>query len=296
MACEAQEDYRHSARLPSCGTSIVAVLNSERRSCPRVAGGIDEALEVTVDIGDGETVYAGLYIVIEDPANKMMKTVFGDNDGNLYKPDGPGATFAKFDEASFVKKTNEEAADFSDVKAVIEALNADRSDAAAWRKKLDAIFDVDGFLRWLAVNSAMQNWDAYGRMTHNFYLYGDPAQNGRLVWIPWDHNEAFTSGKGLDDPLHADVAATWPLIRYLLDDPVFLAAYKQHLAGSIEGLYAADKFEARAKQLHELIKDAVAAEKTPWTQKSSDTAFAGSVAALVKHSAARRSAIQSALK
>ncbi len=251
---------------------------------------------VFVDKGDGKgTVYAGLYIAIEDPANKMMKTVFGDKSGNLYKPDGPGATFAVFNQSSFVKKTNEDDADFSDVKAVVTALNADRSDAAAWRKTVDKLFDVDGFLRWLAVNSAMQNWDAYGRMTHNYYIYADPGQAGRLVWIPWDHNEAFTNGKGLADPMHADVDATWPLIRFLLDDPVFGAAYKVHLGKAIEGLYAEAAFEARAKKLHALIAKDVANELAPWTQLSDPSAFATSVQALVDHAKARRSAISASL-
>ena len=33
-------------------------------------------------------------------------------------------------------------------------------------------------------------------MAHNYYLYGDPAQGGRLRWIPWDHNMAFGAGPG----------------------------------------------------------------------------------------------------
>jgi spore coat protein H len=51
-------------------------------------------------------------------------------------------------------------------------------------------------LRWLAVNTAIENWDAYGRMAHNYYLYGDPSDGGRLKWIPWDHNMSFSTGAG----------------------------------------------------------------------------------------------------
>ena len=53
------------------------------------------------------------------------------------------------------------------------------------------MFDVDHFLKWLAVNTAIDNWDTYGAMAHNYYLYGDPRQKGRLQWIPWDNNMAF---------------------------------------------------------------------------------------------------------
>jgi spore coat protein CotH len=32
----------------------------------------------------------------------------------------------------------------------------------------------DVFLKYLAVNGIIQNWDIYGLMVHNFYLYNDP--------------------------------------------------------------------------------------------------------------------------
>jgi hypothetical protein len=135
--------------------------------------------------------------MIEDPADgAMLEAQFGDDDGNLYKPEGPGANWAFFDAAGFGKKTNEAEADFSDVASAVAALSAPRDDPAAWRVGLESRFDVDGFLQWLAVNSLIANWDAYGRMAHNYYLYGDPGDGGRLHWIPWDHNMSFGSGFG----------------------------------------------------------------------------------------------------
>jgi hypothetical protein len=49
------------------------------------------------------------------------------------------------------------------------------SNPTQWEKDLEPEFDVDGFLKYLAVNTTIQNWDTYGRMTHNYYLYNDPA-------------------------------------------------------------------------------------------------------------------------
>jgi spore coat protein H len=143
---------------------------------------------VMVDTGAGPE-YWGLYTMIEDPSDgAMLDSQFGNSAGNLYKPDGPGATWAAFDRESFPKKSNEDAADFGDIEGAIRALHASRTDARAWRTGLESRFDADLFLRWLAVNTAIQNWDAYGAMPHNYYLYADPAQNNRLRWIPWDHN------------------------------------------------------------------------------------------------------------
>ena len=45
-----------------------------------------------VDHGEGST-YFGLYTLIEVPREPMLKAQFGDGSGNLYKPEGAGATF-----------------------------------------------------------------------------------------------------------------------------------------------------------------------------------------------------------
>ena len=152
---------------------------------------------VFVDVGAGRE-YWGLYTMIEDPADgAMLDAQFGGRDGNLYKPDGPGADWTRFDRRGILRgATNGDAANHADVVAAIEALHAPRDNPAAWRAALEARFDVDLFLRWLAVNTVMENWDSYGVMAHNYYLYGDPAQGGRLRWIPWDHNMAFGAGPG----------------------------------------------------------------------------------------------------
>ena len=150
---------------------------------------------VYVDTGSGPE-YWGLYTMIEDPADgAMLNAQLGGSDGNLYKPEGPGANWSlPFDAASFGKKTNEKAADFSDVQGAVAALHAPREDPRAWRAALEARFDVDLFLRWLAVNTVIENWDAYGGLAHNYYLYANATNKGRLRWITWDHNFAFGAG------------------------------------------------------------------------------------------------------
>jgi spore coat protein CotH len=152
---------------------------------------------VFVDVGAGAE-YWGLYTMIEDPADgAMLDAQFGGRGGNLYKPDGPGANWTQFAAEGFPKKTNQKQADFADVETAIAALHAPPGPGSpVWRAGLEARFDVDLFLRWLAVNAAVQNWDTYGAMAHNYYLYGDPGQKGRLRWIPWDNNLALGAGFG----------------------------------------------------------------------------------------------------
>jgi spore coat protein H len=248
---------------------------------------------VIVDTGEGPA-YWGLYSMIEDPADgAMLDAQFGTRRGNLYKPEGPGADWTRFAAEGFVKKTNEKAADFSDVRRAIDALHAPTGDRVAWRAALEAAFDVDLFLRWLAINTSIGNWDAYGGMAHNYYLYGDPMKGGRLRWIPWDNNFAFGVGRGLPggagrfggprrggpppdaaafplapggtdfrmpppfgsgtDVLQRQVGERWPLIQRVLADDVYAARYREHLARALEGLAAPGAIETRVRELHALI-------------------------------------------
>ncbi len=212
---------------------------------------------VYLDCGDGAGAQLpGLYTAVELPDDTLIETQFADDDGNMYKPDGPGATFAagSFDEASFDKESNENSG-YEDVLALFAALHAGarRSDPAAWRAGLGSLFYVDGFLRWLATNQLIQNWDAYGSTPHNYYLYADAARGGALAWIPWDHNLALSPGLGIVGPggfgvarsLSLDeVGAEWPLIRFLLDDVVYAARYRELVAEVATGAFSVERMSA----------------------------------------------------
>lgn len=243
---------------------------------------------IYIDYGDGP-IYFGLYTMVEIPSKPMLETQFGGEGGNLYKPDGTGATFAVYDEASFDKETNEDEADFSDVRSLYDALHADRSDAAAWRAGLEAIFDVPGFIRWLAVNTVIQNWDTYGVMSHNYYLYNDP-ESGLLSWIPWDNNEALSEGDGGPrQPLSlelTEVSDSWPLIRYLMDDPEYYDLYVEEVENTVNFVFYPEYMQPTYEDAHDLISPYVVGSdgETPgYTLLSSQAAFEASVDDLDTH-------------
>ncbi|WP_052300923.1 CotH kinase family protein [Methanoplanus limicola] len=151
---------------------------------------------VYVDYGEGP-VYFGLYTMVESIEDTVTETQFEDDSGNVYKPQGDGATFAEgtFDTEAFEKKTNEDEADWTDVESLYEILNSDlrTKDPQQWREDLESVLNVDEFLRWLATNTVIQNWDTYGGNCRNFYLYTDPS-DGRITWVPWDNNFALRDG------------------------------------------------------------------------------------------------------
>ena len=308
-----------------------------------------------VDYGEGP-VYFGLYTMVEAVEDTVIETQFSDDSGNLYKPEGNGATFAEgtFDTDSFEKKTNEDEADYSDVEALYTILNSDTrlSDPEQWRQDLESVFDVDTFLRWLATNTVIQNWDTYGGNCRNFYLYTDPA-DGKISWILWDNNYALNGGMGGGDlapgdtnrgdfsggnwtpgdippgtmdggnrtpgnmppgtmtpgdqnnvPVHGmgntlslsleEVGDTWPLIRYLADDPVYYAQYQEYLGMVASTSFEPSKMEEIYRYYHSLIEPYVTGpegEQAGYTHLDNPSDFDTALDELVAHVNSRYDAV-----
>ncbi len=153
---------------------------------------------VYIDKGEGFE-YFGLYTLVEAIDDTVIKTQFSNASGNLYKPEGEGATFAlgTLNLSHFEKKTNEKEGNFSDIEKLYNVLHSKTriEDPQAWRADLESIFNVSEFLTWLATNTLIKNWDTYGGNARNYYLYHDP-DTGTFSWIPWDNNYAFMEGMG----------------------------------------------------------------------------------------------------
>ena len=256
--------------------------------------------ELYVDHGDGPQ-YFGLYTLVEEVDGEVIDTQFSSDDGNLYKPEDYGASFIEgsFAEEYFEKKTNEDDADWSDILALFSALHDDSAstDPAAWRANLESVFDVDGFLKYLAVNGIIQNWDTYGIMTHNYYLYND-ADTSKLTWIPWDNNEALQEGK-LGGALALDFSNmqsnSWPLIEKLYADEIYKATYDYYLLEVIS-----DAFETTTTQMlydtyETLIAPYATSEVAGYSFLNGPSDFYNAIDALKEHASDRAAAVDSYL-
>jgi spore coat protein CotH len=255
--------------------------------------------EVVLDYGEGP-IALGLYTMIEVVDDTVVERYFGSGDGNIYEADGSAASFAASTreqiEQSFEKENNEDEADWSDIESLFEVLHDDQrtSDPAAWRASLESIFDVDAFLEWLAISAVIQHWDAYGAMSHNYYLYHDP-DTGQLRWISWDHNMAMSSGMAggggrgpggrsvsLDK---AEVNDNWPLIRYLLDDPVYNALYLDYLEDTVSGPFDPDHMAETYQAMAALI--------APYASTDvGEAEFEAAVQQLIDHAYQRADAVE----
>jgi len=256
---------------------------------------------VYVDYGDGLT-YFGVYTLVEEVDDTVITTQFKSSKGNLYQPDGYAAGFGigSFNKTQLVKENNETAADYSDVQTLYDILhdNTRTTDAAAWRAKLDKSLNTDVFLHYLATNTVIQNWDTYGRMTHNYFLYNNP-DNKLLTWIPWDNNEALQAGKQ-SGSLPLDFAglnaSQWPLIGYLYQDPVYKAKYNTYVQKVINGSFNATKVQALYTSYAAMVEPFAITEKKGYSFLTSPADFSTAINALKTHANSRATAVNAYLK
>ncbi|CAA6805036.1 MAG: Spore coat protein H [uncultured Sulfurovum sp.] len=259
--------------------------------------------ELYVDHGNGAE-YFGLYTLVEEVDGTVVETQFSSDEGNLYKPEDGSANFAEgtFNKDDFTKKTNEDDEDWSDIEALFSALHATTrtTDAQTWRSNLEAVFDVDVFLKYLAVNGIIQNWDTYGLMAHNYYLYNNP-ENGKLTWIPWDNNEALQEGK-LGGALKLDFSNlsnnSWPLIAKIYADDVYKAQYDAYVKEVSEDAFNVDTIKATYDTYSSLIESYAITERSGYSflgnNKSSE--FSQAISTLKTHATSRESAVESYLE
>jgi hypothetical protein len=160
--------------------------------------------------------YFGVYTNVESEDKTFLRRWFSNVDGNLYE-DGQ-ADFVASAEASFDLQTNETANNRSDLTALIAAI--DGAQSATYLSDLDTILDTKHYLRFTAVEAAVDQWDGYSYTYYepnNYRIYHDPS-TGKFTFVPWGHD---LSMKGFgDNPENAGGAAA-PTFIPLFKRPVY---------------------------------------------------------------------------
>lgn len=171
-----------------------------------VPGGFTAYVELWIDITDDDepSNFVGVYTMVERPDRKYLGNRFGrENDtGNLYKADAwfeeGAADLAYYGEniENYPKPRGELAyalmykdpseADYSDIINlcyVIDGVEYETPEDFA--QALEEVFNVETFLRYLAVIFLNLNFDQYPDTGNNYYIYNNP-DTGKFEWISWD--------------------------------------------------------------------------------------------------------------
>tara|TARA_R110000868_G_scaffold235273_5_gene489058 strand:+ start:452 stop:2779 length:2328 start_codon:yes stop_codon:yes gene_type:complete len=145
--------------------------------------------------------YYGLYLNVEHIDDEFLKDRFGSDDGNLYKslypadlsyisenPEDYKWSPNWADRRVYELKTNTEEDDYSDLASLISFF--ENSNTQDFINEIEDYINVDGVLRWMAVDILTGNWDNYWYNQNNFYLYFNVEEN-RFEFIPYDYDNTF---------------------------------------------------------------------------------------------------------
>ena len=194
----------------------------------------------------------GTFSNVEPVRKPLLRRLFGDDSGNLYEGREDG-DFTREGIERFQIKTNETTNDRSDLRAVLNALEADDSLVVT---ELERVIDLDQFRRFWAIETLTGNWDSYSANTNNFYLYHEPASD-KFVFLPWGTDTAFTGGSVIDAYNQTlTVYATSALANRLYNLPDERARFRAELAELNDNLWDAAALEARLDELAGLSTDA----------------------------------------
>jgi spore coat protein CotH len=142
----------------------------------------------------------GLFAVVEEVDGRFTKSRWPDyGDGNLYKEVWPKSADSRYYRDGL--KTNDAPEDNADMQRMISYYNAINSSTEQnFTQNLSSYMDFDYFLRYIAVDVAIKNWDGirswyYDQSTgqgrnHNYFFYEEENADGKVWIVPWDLDQA----------------------------------------------------------------------------------------------------------
>ncbi len=145
--------------------------------------------------------YWGVYVSQEQFNKDFVNERFGTPKGARWKtpgsPHGSAGLTYLGDDASAYKsiydiKTKDDPEIWAELIRLCKVLNQTPADQL--EQALAPLLDVDGVLRFLALENVLANNDGYWTRTCDYSLYLDPR--GRFHIFPYDANESFSSGGG----------------------------------------------------------------------------------------------------
>ena len=200
--------------------------------------------------------YWGIYAIIEQIDKKYLKRNFADNDGNLWK--NKGNTELKWygsnpNSYPFELQTNADENDWTKFIELIDFIN--NSSDIVFEDAIEDIFDLDEYLRILAIDLLTNNWDSYIDHGRNWYLYHEPKTD-KIHWLPWDYNFAFDrrpNGFGDFDIILNDPNKV--LIYRIFQVPEFRTRYLTYMCEILEVNFTEERLISKLDAQLDLIDD-----------------------------------------
>ncbi|MDE7319622.1 MAG: CotH kinase family protein [Lachnospiraceae bacterium] len=223
----------------------------------------------------------GLYLAVEEPEDAFACRNYGEDHGQLYKPDyksleddneDVALCYVDDDPDSYENIFRKARFDVSEEEklALIRALQC-----LSEGEDLEEAVDVEEVLRYFVVQVFVVNMDSYlGRTGHNYFLY---EEGGRIQMLPWDYNLAYgTYALGMPDPennaekyvnypidtpAEGEVMQRRPLFHQLMLQKEYFEEYHRQFDLFLKTYFENGTFERKVEEMAELIRPYV--EKDP---------------------------------
>jgi spore coat protein CotH len=213
-------------------------LNNSRQDGSRIKACIGYSIYADAGLPASRCSYAhvtvngedlGVYVNVEPIKKDMLRRVFDNDDGNLYE--GTLSDFLDGWTGTFDFKSGE--ADTGDIQRVTDALDVV---GEGFEAAVDSVVNLDSYFQSWSLEALIGHWDSYSGNRNNFYVYGDPNDDGRFTFLPWGI-DAILEGEspfGEGRPTSVTGSATLPSRLLGHSDRVdrYEAAIRRHLAES----------------------------------------------------------------
>lgn len=208
--------------------------------------------------------YMGIYLNVEQIDDEFLNMRFGHEEGFLYKC-AYGASLEDngqiYNKTIFESEINEENDTRAELNNFVEVLNGTYhpSQAAA---QYESVFEVDNYLRQLAVEAVLGHWDGYTYNQNNFYLFYND-ETGKFQFFPYDADNTW----GIDwlgqDWAKRSLTA-WapsnqqrPLTKKLLAIPELNEKYIRYIKRFMTLYFTEERIFPLLDQYEEILDDAV---------------------------------------
>lgn len=207
----------------------------------------------------------GFYLAVEAIDDSFIERIADSDSKNvkLYKAEWDYATLVDEDSLSNFELKSGEDDSMSGLKKLVSDLN---SITDGQKGDIESVFDVDTFLKSIAVNTVVGNYDSYsGSKAHNYFLL---EEDGVFQYIQWDYNMAFggfmedggaSVSVSIDEPIYGVDASKRPLITKLLSVDEYKDKYYGYLKDLVNYF---DDFENQVNELSAMIKPYVENDPT----------------------------------
>jgi len=217
--------------------------------------------------GRKEPEYLGLYTLIEQVDDYFIKQNFDQNKGLLLKPQHIQSFPYLGDNWDDYEKPYEPKSDdvtWKQAKRFMAFTKfVNQSSDEEFAAQIEGYTDVVQFLRFLAVNVVIGNYDGILSMGQNFYIYGDPDTQ-KYLWIPWDLNHSFGTfpmvgsfinqmQANIDQPAATDQI----LIERILAIPQWKERYLGYIREFNKTVFQQERIREKIDTINKVIQDTV---------------------------------------